>query len=145
MCLERSVSCSVMSHYSKIHGLQPARLLHPWNFPGKNTGVGCYSLLQRIFMTQELNPGLLNCRQTLYHLSHQGSPGVFQFSSVAQSCPTLCNPMNRSTPGLPVHHQLPELPKLMSIELVTPSSHLILCCPLLLLPPIPPSIRVLFK
>ena len=82
MCLERSVSCSVMSHYSKIHGLQPARLLHPWNFPGKNTGVGCYSLLQRIFMTQELNPGLLNCRQTLYHLSHQGSPGVFQFSSV---------------------------------------------------------------
>ena len=31
-----------------------------------------------------------------------------QFSSVAQSCPTLCNPMNRSTPGLPVHHQLPE-------------------------------------
>ena len=32
----------------------------------------------------------------------------FQFSSVAQSCPTLCNPMNRSTPGLPVHHQLPE-------------------------------------
>ena len=33
---------------------------------------------------------------------------VFQFSSVAQSCPTLCNPMNRSTPGLPVRHQLPE-------------------------------------
>ena len=33
---------------------------------------------------------------------------TFQFSSVAQSCPTLCNPMNRSTPGLPVHHQLPE-------------------------------------
>ena len=32
----------------------------------------------------------------------------FQFSSVAQSCPTLCDPMNRSTPGLPVHHQLPE-------------------------------------
>ena len=31
-----------------------------------------------------------------------------QFSSVAQSCPTLCDPMNRSTPGLPVHHQLPE-------------------------------------
>ena len=33
---------------------------------------------------------------------------MFQFSSVAQSCPTLCDPMNRSTPGLPVHHQLPE-------------------------------------
>ena len=34
--------------------------------------------------------------------------GSVQFSSVAQSCPTLCNPMNCSTPGLPVHHQLPE-------------------------------------
>ena len=33
---------------------------------------------------------------------------MYQFSSVAQSCPTLCDPMNRSTPGLPVHHQLPE-------------------------------------
>ena len=62
--------------------------------------------------------------------------------SVAQSCPTLCDPMNRSTPGLPVHHQLPESLKLMSVELVMPSSHLILCHPLLLLPPIPPTIRV---
>ena len=50
--------------------------------------------------------------------------------------------MNHSTPGLPVHHQLPELPKLMSIESVMPSRHLILCRPLLLLPPTPPSIRV---
>ena len=66
----------------------------------------------------------------------------YQFSSVAQSCPTLCNPMNHSTPGFPVHHQLLEFPKLMSIDPVMPSSHLILCHPLLLLPPIPPSIRV---
>ena len=65
-----------------------------------------------------------------------------QFSSVAQSCPTVCNPMNHSTPGLPVHHHSRNLPKLMSIESVMPSSHLILCRPLLLLPPIPPSIRV---
>ena len=65
-----------------------------------------------------------------------------QFSSVAQSCPTLCDPMNRSMPGLPVHHQLPSSLKLTSIELVMPSSHIILCRPLLLLPPIPPSIRV---
>ena len=106
-----------------------------------------------------------------------------QFSSVAQSCPTLCNPMNRSTPGLPVHHQLPEFTQtlqlkeiffqtwcllyfsymntavhlllsrthsyskitktnVMSIESVMPSSHLIFCRPLLLLPPILPSIRV---
>ena len=65
-----------------------------------------------------------------------------QFSSVAQLCPTLCNPMNHSTPGVPVHHQLPSTPKLMSIELVMPSNHLILCCPLLLLPSIFPIIRV---
>ena len=65
-----------------------------------------------------------------------------QFSSVTQSCLTLCDPMNCSTPGLPVHHQLRSPPKLMSIESVMPSSYLILCCPLLLLPPIPPSIGV---
>ena len=65
-----------------------------------------------------------------------------QFSSVAQSCPTLCEPMNCSTPGLPVYHQLPEFTQPMSIESVMPSSHLILCRPPFLLPPIPPSIRV---
>ena len=68
--------------------------------------------------------------------------GLYQFSSVAQSCLTLCDPMNHSMPGLPVHHQLPEFIKLMCIKSVMPSSHLILCRPLLLLPPIPSSIRV---
>ena len=42
--------------------------------PGKNTGVGCHDLLQGIFPTQGLDPGLLHCRQILYHLSHQESP-----------------------------------------------------------------------
>ena len=65
-----------------------------------------------------------------------------QFSSVAQSCPTLCDPMNCSTPGLRVHHQLLEFTQTMSIESVMPSSHLILCRPFLLLPSIFPSIRV---
>ena len=65
-----------------------------------------------------------------------------QFSSVAQSCPTLCNPMDRSTPGHPVHQQLPEFTQLMFIESVMPSNHLLLCHPLLLLPSIFPSIRV---
>ena len=65
-----------------------------------------------------------------------------QFSSVAQSCPILCDPMNCSTPGLPVHHQLQTLLKLMSIESVMPSNHLFLCHPLLLPPSIFPSIRV---
>ena len=64
-----------------------------------------------------------------------------QFSSVAQLCLTLCDSMGCSTPGLPVHRQLPKLLKLMSIESVMPSNHLILCHPLLLLPSIFPSIR----
>ena len=66
-----------------------------------------------------------------------------QFSS-SLSCVQLWDPMDCSTPGFPVHHQLPELVsvQLMSIESVMPSNHLILCCPLLLLPSIFPSIRV---
>ena len=65
-----------------------------------------------------------------------------QIRSVAQSCPTPCDPMNRSMPGLPVHHQLLEFTQLTSIKSVMPSSHLILCRPLLLFPSTPPSIRV---
>ena len=85
-----------MSDSSQPHGLQPTRLLHPWDFPGKSTGVGCHrllphglyspwnspgqntgvgslSLLQQIFPTQKLNQGLLHCRWILYQLSYQGS------------------------------------------------------------------------
>ena len=50
----------------------PARLLCPWDSPGKNTGVGCHSPLQGIFPTQGSSQHLLHCRQTLYQLSHQG-------------------------------------------------------------------------
>ena len=66
----------------------------------------------------------------------------YLISLVAQWCLTLCNPMDYSTPGLPVHHQLPGLPRLTSVESVMPSNHLILCHPLLLLPSILPSIKV---
>ena len=45
----------------------------PWNFPGKNSGVDCHSLLQGIFLTQGSNQGLLHCRQILYHLSYQAN------------------------------------------------------------------------
>ena len=65
-----------------------------------------------------------------------------QFSSFTQSCLTLCDSMNHSMPGPPVHHQLPELPKPMFIESVMPSNHIIFCHPLLLLPSILSSIRV---
>jgi len=65
-----------------------------------------------------------------------------QFSSVAQSCPTLCNPMNLSTSGLPVHNQLPEFTQ-THVHLVGDAIQpFVLCRPLLLLPQIPPSIRV---
>ena len=52
---------------------EPTRLLCPWDFPGNSTGVDCHFLLQAIFPTQGLNPGLLHCRQVLYCLSHWGS------------------------------------------------------------------------
>ena len=65
-----------------------------------------------------------------------------QFSSVAQSCPTPCDPMNRSTPGLPVHHQLPEFTQAHVHRVGDAIQPSILCRPLLLLPPIPPSIRI---
>ena len=55
---------------------QAPQLLCLWNSPGKNTGVGCHSLLQGILPTQGSNPGLLRYRQILYHLSHQGSHTV---------------------------------------------------------------------
>ena len=78
--MHESEVASAMSDYVRPHRQQPTRLIHPWDLPGKSTGVGCLCLLQL----------------------------EYQFSSVAQSCPTLCDPMNCSTPGLPVHHQLPE-------------------------------------
>ena len=54
-----------MSEFLPPHGLQPIRLLHPWDFPGKSTGVDCHFLLQGIFPTQGLNPSLPHCRQRL--------------------------------------------------------------------------------
>ena len=70
VCITRSV----MFQPVWPHRQWPGRLLCPWDSPGKNTGVGCHFLLQRIFPTQGLNPDLLHCRQIPSHLSHQGSP-----------------------------------------------------------------------
>ena len=69
----------------------------------------------------------------------------FSFSSVVQSCPTLYDPMDCNTPGFSVHpgaYNSWSLLKLMSIESVMPSNHLVLCHPLLLPPPIFPSMKV---
>ena len=71
MCV---LSPSVMSNSLWPHGPYPARFLHQWDSPGKNTGVGRHSLLQGIFLIQGSNPYLLHFRWILYHLNHQGSP-----------------------------------------------------------------------
>ena len=66
VCVCVCVSHSVMSNCLQPHELdksEPARLLYPWDSPDKNRGAGCHSLLQRIFLTQGLNLGLLHCRQ----------------------------------------------------------------------------------
>ena len=71
---KESESSSVVSDFLPPHGLYS-----PWNSPGQNTGVGSLSLLQRIFPTQGLNPGLLHCRWILYQLSHKGSPSILEW------------------------------------------------------------------
>ena len=68
MCM--CVSLLVVSNSLLLHELQPTRLLCPWNSPGKNIGVGCYSLLQGIFLTQGLNPRLL----CLWHWQEDSLP-----------------------------------------------------------------------
>ena len=62
---------------SRVRLLRPRGLYSPWNSLGQNTGVGCHFLLQGIFPTQGSNPGLLNCRWILYHLSQKSMFGFF--------------------------------------------------------------------
>ena len=67
---EESVSCSAVSDPFVNLSTVAHQAICSWNSPGMNTGVGSLFLLQGIFLAQELNPGLLHCRQFLYHLSH---------------------------------------------------------------------------
>ena len=95
-------------------------------------------------VSKDSNRYFISIQMSTNHMKKYSISSVtikIQFGSVTKLCPTLCNPMNCSTPGLPVHHQLPEFTQL-SIESVMPSGHLNLCRPFLLKPPIPPSIRV---
>ena len=71
-----SDSRSVVSDSLRPHGMYSS-----WNSPGQNTGVGSLSLLQGIFLTQGLSPGLLHCRQILYQLSHPGSPRILEWAA----------------------------------------------------------------
>ena len=74
----KSESCSLLSDFLWPHGPQPTRLLCPCNCPGQNMEVGSFSFIQGIFSKQGSNPDLLQCRQILYRLSHQGSPRVLE-------------------------------------------------------------------
>ena len=139
-------------------GTVAARLLCQWNFPGKNTGVGYHFLLQGIFPIQGLNSRLLHWQADSLPLTPLGSskwsesesgsvvsdsqmsilnPCYWKFSSVAQSCLTLCTPVDCSMPGFSVHHQLLELAQ-AHVHLVSDAikpSHL-------LLSPSPPVINL---
>ena len=83
------VSHSVMFNSLRPHGLQPTSLLCPWDFPGKDTGVGFQFLLQGILPTQGSNPGLLHCRQILFQLSYKGSPQTPRCSVISSTHNTL--------------------------------------------------------
>ena len=76
------------------------------------------------------------------HYSESKQYHSVQFNSVTQSCPTHCDPMDRSTPGFPVHHQLPEPAQTHVHRIGDAINHLIICRPLVLLPSVFPSIRV---
>ena len=92
-----AVWCSNLFDSLQPHGLQPIKLLYPWNFPGKFIGMGFHFLLQRIFLTQDSYLGLEG-------LSVSCITGIFLTTTAAaaksfQSCPTLCDPIDGSPPG----------------------------------------------
>ena len=65
--------------------------------------MGCRYLLQEIFLTQRWNPGLMNCRQILYHLSHREAQSIIAATHKSlQSCLTLCDPIDGTPPGSPI-------------------------------------------
>ena len=101
------------------------------------SGGGFCKIAQKILRPA---PRLLYCFSRPFLAS--ASPPFSNCYLVIEFCPTVCDPMDCSVPGFPVHLHSRSLLKLMSIESVIPSNHLVLCRPLLLLPSVFPSIRV---
>ena len=102
------------------HGLYPARVLCPWNFLGKSTGVGCHSLLQEIFPTQRSNPGLLHCRQIFLPSEPLGSYLTLLASDAASvlialrlgnACSNLCLHLHMDFPLCLCLHMVSSLSK----------------------------------
>ena len=114
------VSCSVVSNSLQPHGLQPSKLICPWNSPSKNTGVGSHS--PRIFPTQGSNPGLLHCRQILFTERHgwsrEATGGAQRsFPSTTGKFPML--PASKEEGFAPESQRLPYLYPLQSSTPVT--------------------------
>ena len=99
------------------------------------------SMVRTLVVAQLASHCILMCR----HKVEVSSDSSLQFSSVTRLCQTLCDPMDCSTPGFPVHHQLPELAQTHIYQVNDAIQPLILCLSLLLLPSIFPSIRVFFQ
>ena len=122
-CVCVCVSCLVMSNSLQPHRPQPTRPLHPWDSPGKNTGVGCHFLLQCMKVKNEVAQLCLTLgNPTDYSQPGSSIHGIFQArvlewvaisfpkrncrkreSEVTQSCTTLCDPMDCSLPGSSIH------------------------------------------
>ena len=111
-----------MSDSLRPHKLKHSRLLCPWSSPGKNTGVRGQSLLRSCHSS--FSEHVVAAVQSLSRVQLFGTP----WTAASQTCLLITNSWS--------------LLKLMSIESVMPSNHLILCCPLLLLPSVFLSIRV---
>ena len=118
----------------------PPPHIYQWNY-SKMCAIILTSILHHYLIT---NPLSFKLCPKYWHYSKETSYSLQdQFSSVQSlSHVRLCNTMNCSTPGLLVHHHVPESTQTMFIESVMPSNHLIRCCPLFLLPSIFPNIKV---
>ena len=137
------LSCSVMSNCLQPLGPLPARLLCPWDSPDKNTGMGCQAIFQGI-LTQGLNPclfPLLHWQVDSLPLAPLGKPSIYVSVQLSRVRLFATPWITARQASLSITNSQSSL-RLTSIESVMPSSHLILCRPLLLLPPTPPSIRV---
>ena len=120
-----------MSDSLQPHGLEPTSLLRLWDFSGKSTGVGCHFLIQGIFRTQGSNSGLPHCRQTLYHLSHQGSPYQPSMYSVRKLCLTATprTTARRASLSITISRSLLKLMSLSHWQWIQPSHPLLATSP----------------
>ena len=101
-----SESHSVVSNFLQPHGLSP------WNSPGQNTRVGSLPLLQGIFPTQGLNPGLLHRRQIFYRLSYKGSPFIKPTVRLTDGVPPFNVPLRKKSSQTLTCHQLQDEPQI---------------------------------